>query len=66
MKAQENIMHLQQTVAKTPVALGLGGGASLYTWLETAATVMEQIGMICGGLLAFLVLMNWLYVHLKK
>lgn len=69
--AKEHKIHhfleqTQQIASKDGVALGTGGGMTAYTILSDAATIAEQIGMICGGILSVLVLGNWLYVHFVK
>lgn len=62
-KQQDLVQKVQMVAAKNEVALGTGGGTLLTVTLADVATLAEQIGLICGGILSFLVLTNWLWVH---
>lgn len=62
-----NILEqIQQIIAKPSVALGTSGAASAVTFLEQVADVIGVVGQICTGTLAILLLLNWLYMKLKK
>lgn len=65
-KQHHYVENMQQIAAKDVVALPTGVGVGGYAFLSEAATIAEQVGMICGGLLSFLILVNWVYVHIIK
>jgi len=63
---KQNIQHIQDVASKDIVAFGTGASVGSFAVLSDMATLFEQIGMICGGILSILVLGNWLYMHIFK
>ena len=62
----QRLEKAQQVVASNVVAGTTGVGTLLGVGLADLAELSHQVGMICGGILSVLVLVNWIYVHVVK
>ena len=60
------LARIQQIAANDKVAFSTGSGTTLYAFFADLANWFQALGMIAGGILSVLVLLNWIYVKLIK